>query len=1359
MSLAKQKLKAAREAISKKDYSKAKDNASSALEYDPDNYNAHVFLALAYSELGQLDESEQSYRNAIQLNKDQLLAWQGLSKLYEKAQKWSQYGDSLVELMNLFSVSDDATKCAETYQKLLDLRRNGTRKEIIETLELILPQSRYYSTLSQLPPPDPSNPTATTTAPTQSAIHDSLPVLCEIIDLTEKEERLYFQKEVDKRRTRLGAGLPAQIQKDVGVEVWSDSQLPRFYSDVLNHASTSDELRRDIESRLLLYKQELLFALPTSSPIKSTLAQEVEELASGIVLLKIPDEIAWLLILDLKNASTPGRQLMDTFPNKSLAKLIKGYLAYSGLQEEEIPDDEAYDMILACDAFTVLGSSIFAHRVLAEVYVIETDYSNAIKVVQAGLALVKKSEDDWGRQRGLTRIGFNVVQATSLVHLYPPRHHTRALPLLDDILVQDPDNVLALTGRGYILQSREQWNEAATLFERADTLSDDLEGLRAREEAAWCRSKLDKAIGIEGLKQALPLWESDEDAARCLWRIGVCHFDMLGDTQNECYKFYIQALKRNSGYAPAFTSLGIYYLELASPPDPTRASKCFQKAFELDAREVDAARRLAAGFAEEREWDLVEVVARRTIDGEGGLGAGLDQSQDKGSRFLTANAWAWKALGIVELVNRNYHEAIQSLQTALRAEPGDAVLWLRLGEAYNSSGRQAAALKALEHAKELNSDDWMCSYLLGDVRRQVGQYTDAIDMFSEILRTRPGEVGVLVHLSQTHGFIARAELSFLSALHTSLQVISEHPGFRSVAWKTVGDALFALSRRSSFLHSEEVVTELSTTLTHITPLAGDLATFIPPNPVGGEVIGGLQALECSILAYSMRLSVDASTADSRGSPQYDLGVSLLSWASHMGEDEVKQKKGNDTGSKFLVQALKEDPGNELYWLALGTAKFLHQPKTAQHAYLKALDINPKSAESWSVLGLLYLNHNDADLALEAFLRAQVLDPDAPMPWIGQALIANSQDLSKDSNALFRHATTLNASLQYFSPLRTYTSRYVKNRPDDANGLHLLALISESLGQLQHAEKLAANAISKLESRYEETENPIIEHQFVVATMTSARLKLALGDTSGSLEALESALGLLNEESTSPQDILLRVEGLFLSGVAHFKEGKLNEALQSLESAVQGARDQVELVRQVTVVLAQVLWAAGTSEAQEESKTRLLECITEDPQNLTAITALAAMGLLSEDEGLIDAALSEILSLPRDERRSLDPQDDVSFLLIQNSLSQNDVLKALSVAQTSVFVAPSRTESRNELATLLLQEGEAESALGILFTQADSPAGQTASQESKTVALRSVASAFASSQEESRRLAQRAILLSPSSTVAWKALALAESTSS
>jgi hypothetical protein len=51
----------------------------------------------------------------------------------------------------------------------------------------------------------------------------------------------------------------------------------------------------------------------------------------------------------------------------------------------------------------------------------------------------------------------------------------------------------------------------------------------------------------------------------------------------------------------------------------------------------------------------------------------------------------------------------------------------------------------------------------------------------------------------------------------------------------------------------------------------------------------------------------------------------------------------------------------------------------------------------------------------------------------------------------------------------------------------------------------------------------------------------------------------------------------------------------------------------------------------------------------AINTLAGMGILTEDDGLVDAALSEILSLPIEQRHELDPRRDVTYLLVQHYL--------------------------------------------------------------------------------------------------------------
>lgn len=53
----------------------------------------------------------------------------------------------------------------------------------------------------------------------------------------------------------------------------------------------------------------------------------------------------------------------------------------------------------------------------------------------------------------------------------------------------------------------------------------------------------------------------------------------------------------------------------------------------------------------------------------------------------------------------------------------------------------------------------------------------------------------------------------------------------------------------------------------------------------------------------------------------------------------------------------------------------------------------------------------------------------------------------------------------------------------------------------------------------------------------------------------------------------------------------------------------------------------------------------------AINTLAGMGILTEDESLVDAALSEIQSLSIERRQELDPRRDVTYLLVQHHLGQ------------------------------------------------------------------------------------------------------------
>jgi Tetratricopeptide repeat len=164
-------------------------------------------------------------------------------------------------------------------------------------------------------------------------------------------------------------------------------------------------------------------------------------------------------------------------------------------------------------------------------------------------------------------------------------------------------------------------------------------------------------------------------------------------------------------------------------------------------------------------------------------------------------------------------------------------------------------------------------------------------------------------------------------------------------------------------------------------------------------------------------------------------------------------------------------------------------------------------------------------------------------------------------------------------------RYLKQRPDDASALHMFGLVCERIGHIELAIDRTDHAITLLEVAYEETEDPIIERQYIIANTTVARLRLAVRDYENALSSFQIALGLLPEEG---EEKVLRSQCLFGSGLASFKLGALDEALESFEAALVTAADDLHMRGHVTVLLAQTLWAIGTEEGREAAKTQLLD---------------------------------------------------------------------------------------------------------------------------------------------------------------------------
>ncbi|KAG8986501.1 Superkiller protein 3 [Tulasnella sp. 427] len=439
----------------------------------------------------------------------------------------------------------------------------------------------------------------------------------------------------------------------------------------------------------------------------------------------------------------------------------------------------------------------------------------------------------------------------------------------------------------------------------------------------------------------------------------------------------------------------------------------------------------------------------------------------------------------------------------------------------------------------------------------------------------------------------------------------------------------------------------------------------------------------------------------------------------------------------------------------------------------SIEVDSKSPTPWTNLGLLYLYHDDLELANHAFYRAQTLDPDYSLAWIGQAIVATRNSHTTEARALLEHSITLSAAipeadLEFASRLfGLYVKgtlqagdhdvlflpfgvldRYSQQRPDDATASHLFALICERLGQRDLAITLMEKVTGILDAAYNKTEDSETERHFALAQVNVGRLRLAQSEYSDATEALKVGLSLLPQGTEDEVVILLRAHASYCLGLACFQLGEYGEALETLEAALEQTPAHLVAVRgQIIQLQSQTLWQLGSDEAREAGKTQLLTAITENSRNMDAITALAAYGMLSLDDDLLNAALSEIRAMPIDEQRKLDPEGTVEHLLTHHHLGQGLVDDAVALMKASVHAAPMALRPRLRLARLLIRQGHPDQARAVLagLLHAEGPPDRSHGAETLSLAALALAQSKAEgSKATALKEAQRAVFLDPSS---------------
>ncbi|KXT15518.1 hypothetical protein AC579_3381 [Pseudocercospora musae] len=1349
-------LKAAKSALDNKQYDQVIEQANSVLSADATNHFAKLFLARALELQKQYDEAAKHYRSAADAKPNDSQAWQGLLSVYEAqgSARLDEYREASVKVAQIFAAADDKHRAQSIIDKLTEFTKlHGTAQQKKRVLEVLLPEGPIYDAL-------------------EGRIPHASHTLTRLAEITELEETQLISKEISEKRTRIGARV-GLVTLEVKRDVFAKSDLESLYQQIIDW-SQDDEVRRQYEEKLLQRAYDHLVVLPLDS--KAVKLNQVLDLAEGMVIIHHHFRLAWDLVLesrdvdDLKDLDVGIlREYVRHFPDSGLSKILRGWLTselspFPALPKEDEDEDYMVDispedrLLLFTEGLPAAEKSPFAYRLVSDYYLHLDEHESAADTARAGLKALASESSKLGLTLQNTRDAISAVLGTALVHHQAPRNHNEARRLFEDILARKSKFTSALIGLGLIFEETEDYQDAVDFLTRA--LNEDKGNVRVGTELAWCRALGgDYSHALTELEDFLQMIKADDPRTRelralTLYRTGICLWEADASEaarrdRNGAYSRFLAAIKTNVNFAPAYTSLGYYYSDYAR--DKKRARQCFQKAFELSSSEVDAAERLARSFADQGDWDIVEVISQRVVDS--GRARPPPGSKKKGL------SWPYSALGVVQMNKQEYQHAVVSFLAALRISPDDYQSYVGLGESYHNSGRYNSALRTFNYALEphdgtemkVTGETWFAKYMLANVHRELGDYDEAASGLRSVLKERPSEFGVLVSLLQNQvehagrcvetGLFGLAIECAADAIDVAIEIAKDTPNAFNL-WKAVGDACsvftwvqsasddFPTEKIRDGLLDRSANQKMYELLSDIDRVS--LGALDKDGLNGTAATGPPDPLIVSILAYKRAIHASSRDIHAQAVAWYNLG--WIEQRAYACSNAKSGKKYLTTAVRCFKRAIELEAGNPELWNALGVVTTTLNPKVAQHSFVRSLHLNELNAKVWANLGVLYLLQNDVELAHQSFGRAQSTDPDYAHAWVGEGIIALMTGNVREALNHFTHAFEISDSASFITkrqyPIASFDNLLSANAisneltkliqpifaleqlgtqlPMDLPYRHLTALFLERVGNNVGAIETLVRLCESAEAEYEASESLNALARFALSKSDLARNQLAASQFVDAIENAATALDLSSDADSSGLDAdarrKLRLSCHLTAGLAQYYLHEIGESVNMFKAALIESENDPDVV----CSLVQVLWAQGGQAEKDVGREQLFEAVGRFPEHIGAVTLLGTIAALDDDTDTTSAVKDDLLSLRAKDAVSTKDLTGLEFLLSGlASLSTDGSVE--SEAQSAILLKPDDPQAWSQLSEL---SGEIHAADMALHTaiQAAPPLGEMSTED-------------------------------------------------
>ncbi|KAJ3404912.1 Superkiller protein 3 [Chytriomyces hyalinus] len=1297
---AKQRLKQAKEQLDSKQYKAAVELCAGVFDSDGAvsaglRYNALLMGGLATKTGGDSKNARVYYERAARLMPDMVQAYNALAALAESENDTDALVEALKSLTYVLKSATpiDAKKCVAAFQKLAllletEVEDYGAASEVLADL----------LTLTD------SNPDCKQEVALESSTNGLDPIvliLSRIIKLIEMEEAEFMEREVELRRRRLGAADLATTKRNVEAELVSKSKVHLYYERLLSIQDDASEDTQLTKGKLALFLlKKLRHTLPEE---KGPILHRIRDLVSDFLEKSSQIESGFsadsvILIEHVINTQDCDidsypldmiRTAYVRFQNTAIGLACAGYLNWKEPTDEGDSIEDATDKILT--SIEIDATSIFANHTLAKLYFELQDYESSAVVSKRALELVRAWNLESGENLKTTVLSLEMILAEAYCAI-GPKYHQNAVKLFSSVLDSDPSSIRA--HRGISQSYFDVQNYSASLKHLSLIVADlDPTNDMALSDIAWNHfhtHQYDEALAW--IKKAVGFC----DCALHNYRHGKILWAFGGDSRSAAYSYFLKAAKQDPSTRGVFTAIGMFCLEVDE--NSPRAMKCFQKALQVDAADEEAAVHLSQLYLEEQpdqddEQKLKNVETAKIVLTE----------------FIAVvprSATAWRYLGFIALRQNEFTEAITSFQTSLRLDTKSITSWEGLGEAYSEEGKYMASLKAFARAYELDPTSIYSLYQSAHVNMKLGLYKEAIADFERVLDSvvqtdstveNDHDLDVIPCLESlaecnllsardayySQGSYGRCIQHLNSALDACCQILEKSKKAGVVAvqgvYKTLGDVCVSVHT----FRSRHVGTLLDVAL-----IERGLEIFGVKSAKGENQNSYMLAL--SLAVESFRTAIAACQAAVNMQPELKSliplhlhDMALAQYYRHELSLHQQEGGGSEGADRYLKQALMcmwkalhADPTNEHLWNSLGIMALRGNSKIAQHAFIKALELNERAVEPWTNLGYFYYFNHDMDLAKQCFGRAQLLDPESSLCWYGQGLINESRVLSDISTGpdLFDHANNLaqgqNAEVGFSYALSEYQRnasalfssdveesdalaspvfsmlKFCEIWDNDAKGWNLLGLLRERQGMYDEAASAFKKAVE-----LDDSADYLVNY---------ARCLCSAGAYNDAIDTYNLLF------SQSEGDVLSRVG----FGLALFFERRLEESLGAFQSALdllgELGDSQILLQNKVGLMLSQVLYALGTDAHISLARDQLLECIGRPNGFPQALISLLALGIVCQNDVLASSAAAELMKEKPDALVGLEFDKNIilsRFFLLQGNVKLSRGFLARSVHQS------------------------------------------------------------------------------------------------